>query len=1054
MSSSNDIDFWLKAASNSTVFQTMVPQVQSDTYPKAEHPTLAAATGIATDFLILVKFCRIDTNKVPAGHKREQAQLYKAASKPYLMLHRKSLPGPRREIELWWRAIVPTATQHVITMLTHLNLLDKQEKRLYSGDGDHISTVSMSIHDAAKLKLHSIVHTLVADSPLSPSEDEDTLVQGYCRGQLGLGDDDPTDANTIAKLQIYVININRSLARFRDILNHQLLYLTTILCHRETLENLKNLHSAHVRSNSALAEGEAPAIFTAQKVLQYLLDECSVSNDELINGYKIDVQKLYRKSKVTPLRWLRQFKPLIDHINNLSPTNLTKNEEQALWKKTWGRNLNIKEAQLLVSLKDLEAFSAQKWARIKKFRDGDFDEVIMEEFLTQTQTEFKPDFEPDNNVQRYNYEHYKQKKFDPKDIHYGPKRAVPSSKTTAHVQKVSKESKRASTHKNAHKRKAPHQPLPHRSAKLLQGGNLPPNLRCTNPFCIEKGIDVTHTTATCRNMNKSSSTTPVVHDKQRASRGKGKGKHTSNAGQRRPPSRSQQPTGKGRRAPCRLCGGFHNKGQCPVLSNRNANNKAISSRLTTSSQVQQRFQRTFYNAELQELASTVVAGYDLPNVCHTCLNPLCEGYCQPSQRHLDNVSHVMASLRDDPDLAQAVRDATHMCDQHDGDLGRSIMAPLNVESYFNYDPPVMDTDYGHEHVKDDSLDLPDIFSADAKFTDHDIEPSFTANSVVQEGQPDPEAAGSDTEHSAASHEEDSDQDVDDPFEEGEQITPSYFATGVTSEEHPDVLALDTHFGIEMVSPAYTSATEEGRRSLICECTAKVRLDNDQLVTADIKIDNCNARMLAGSKFIRAKKSCYEYGLPPVRMITASKEPTSWKRDAGLIEYFDKNGIKCTSLAYVDYDNPDLILMDLTTRLNAQVDEQYHAETSTKTGVQPLKRKTSKPYHYLDHSPEGTDPWRVHVVPNHTAKPLAAMAAEHFRRICRSFRRNAVGSTKGKHIASARKVATAAYICACTPRVVPAALADAYHKMQDRLHNLDIGEGDLSTTPTHVDKANV
>ena len=24
----------------------------------------------------------------------------------------------------------------------------------------------------------------------------------------------------------------------------------------------------------------------------------------------------------------------------------------------------------------------------------------------------KPDFEPDNNVQRYNYEHYKQKKFD------------------------------------------------------------------------------------------------------------------------------------------------------------------------------------------------------------------------------------------------------------------------------------------------------------------------------------------------------------------------------------------------------------------------------------------------------------------------------------------------------------------------------------------------------------------------------------------------------------------------------------------------------------------
>ena len=287
--SPNDIDFWLSAASKSTAFQAMVPQVQSDTYPKAEHPTLAAATGIPTDFLILVKFCKIDTNKVPAGHKRERAIQYKQAAKPYLMLHRKSLPGPRREIELWWRAIVPTATQHVITMLTHLNLLDKQEKRLYSGDGDHIGTVSMSIHDAAQLKLHSIVHSLVADNPLSPSEDEETLVQEYCRGQLGLGDSDPEDANNIAKLQIYVANITRSLARFRGILNHQLLYLTTTLCHRETLESFKNLHSAHVRSNSALAQGEAPATFTADVILKHLLEECSVSNDELINGYKIDV---------------------------------------------------------------------------------------------------------------------------------------------------------------------------------------------------------------------------------------------------------------------------------------------------------------------------------------------------------------------------------------------------------------------------------------------------------------------------------------------------------------------------------------------------------------------------------------------------------------------------------------------------------------------------------------------------------------------------------------------------------------------------------------------
>ena len=95
----------------------------------------------------------------------------------------------------------------------------------------------------------------------------------------------------------------------------------------------------------------------------------------------------------------------------------------------------------------------------------------------------------------------------------------------------------------------------------------------------------------------------------------------------------------------------------------------------------------------------------------------------------------------------------------------------------------------------------------------------------------------------------------------------------------------------------------------------------------IKIDNCNARMLAGPQFVRDVKSCYEYGLPPVRMKTTSKLPTSWKRDAGLLTYHDENNIKCASLVYIDYDNPDLILMDMSTYLDASIDAEYHARTS-------------------------------------------------------------------------------------------------------------------------------
>ena len=92
-----------------------------------------------------------------------------------------------------------TATQHVIQCLTELKLLDKYEKRLYSGHGQQVGPVSMTIHDAAKLKLHSLVQTLVADDPLSPSENEEDVISKYCRTQMGLSRD-PTSTD---KLQEY-----------------------------------------------------------------------------------------------------------------------------------------------------------------------------------------------------------------------------------------------------------------------------------------------------------------------------------------------------------------------------------------------------------------------------------------------------------------------------------------------------------------------------------------------------------------------------------------------------------------------------------------------------------------------------------------------------------------------------------------------------------------------------------------------------------------------------------------------------------------------------------
>ena len=60
--------------------------------------------------------------------------------------------------------------------------------------------------------------------------------------------------------------------------------------------------------------------------------------------------------------------------------------------------------------------------------------------------------------------------------------------------------------------------------------------------------------------------------------------------------------------------------------------------------------------------------------------------------------------------------------------------------------------------------------------------------------------------------------------------------------------------------------------------------------------------------------------------------------------------------------------------SAQIDEHYHATTSREVGVKPLRRKTKKPYHYLDFTPEGTDPWQNPELKK-PRKPLALLAYE-------------------------------------------------------------------------------
>jgi len=213
--------------------------------------------------------------------------------------------------------------------------------------------------------------------------------------------------------------------------------------------------------------------------------------------------------------------------------------------------------------------------------------------------------------------------------------------------------------------------------------------------------------------------------------------------------------------------------------------------------------------------------------------------------------------------------------------------------------------------------------------------------------------------------------------------------------------LDQHMDLEVFSPVFSllTASEPDVRkiSLIMEAYAYITTANGTRVRGVIKIDSCNSRFLAGAQFCCEIKSCYEYGLPPVRMRTTSKEPTSWKRDAGLLKYEDENGILCTSLVCIDYDNPDLILMDMGTLLDSGIDLYLHGQISRTSVVTTLRRITTTPYHYQDYDTM-RDPWQA---VGQAPKPattgesygMARRAATNRKSEARALRRSTRGSTK-------------------------------------------------------------
>ena len=1070
---------WLRAAlQSSSAPPSARYQIPTTVFPTQEHHQLRAS-DTKTELRKAIWFKGYNPKKPTHNAGAEALETYdqlmalKRKYSTWNLPHRRTLKGPKRTLEVWWATLVADATEHVTEILLESGYASKADTLLFKGEVQKTDSLSSTDASQASRKIYRVVSSLIADHPLAPNPEiaragtrggpsvdtpqEEWDISQFCRAALGIGSA-PRTESSISKLKSLTKEVTSSLLRFREILNHTVMYAMTKFCHKDTVAVFVKKQKTHQAENNLLADESEHTLFTALPLIKYLREECSVENQVLIDQVKADIKKLHRYSGEAASDWLDRYMAPLAELKELQGGNdLTDEEAKALWKETWGRNINTSEHSVITAYK--HKLSDAKWESIKEYAEGVFDVPTMELYLLDIQQYLKiklqetgnAGFEPDSLVRQYNIVHYRNSSLSPKDIDYTPPAKRKRVRDAAEL--------------NRTKRPIKKKQRPARGSSLLNQLKYDDKTGCHTPSCRQKGPRVyrTHTDEQChavdahgksrgsnrpsaapgsgRGQGWNSSPSSSSHPYQpKGGRGRGKGKGKGKRGKGKTSGEAPSPT-------CKLCHGNHHATACPLRANRKGLAPQTAARLTNSPQFQQRIRSYFTSEQDLTTAHRVLHAYDLPQVCQRCLYVDCDGYCQPDESMLHSVRTVKRALREDPDLATSFREAV-FDDSEQGD--RAVMAPVNAESFLAHslnEDSGEDEDYDLYRARTIEEGGPSIFTSDTGDGYEDASWDQEDASWLTEGgaDGDPSADVEDGADLGSSHlTQDADmteEDYEGNFMETEG-TAQFFTLGSSSPSdspHPNQVLLDNQFGLEIYSPVYslfTNGSQESRRSLICECTAQVLMPNGMKTTQSIKIDNCNSRMLAGQPFVRDIKSCYEYGIPPVRMKTTSKMPTSWKRDAGLLHYYDRNDVLCVSLVYVDYDNPDLILMDMSTMLDADVDEHYHARTSRESGVEPLLRRTLEPYHYKNFC-SGGDPW---VLPK--KKEPAPSKAQTFytalKRKFRALRRRGSASTKS----AAKKqqyLPEESDECQCQVRVADSLDVEAYHRFVDGVSELSLRE---------------
>ena len=146
-------------------------------------------------------------------------------------------------------------------------------------------------------------------------------------------------------------------------------------------------------------------------------------------------------------------------------------------------------------------------------------------------------------------------------------------------------------------------------------------------------------------------------------------------------------------------------------------------------------------------------------------------------------------------------------------------------------------------------------------------------------------------------------------------------------------------------------TQHNPERAICQATVIMQLPNGDTRETVITTDPCNSASMAKRALLHDIKTCNHYNQQPIRMTTVTG-PSPWYKEMGILRFRDGANKKVSVLCYVHEKeipgHPDFVLLSNSTLVDLEFDSNYQMKASKEIGPVPLKRMSTKDFHWYHH----------------------------------------------------------------------------------------------------------